>query len=324
MGNGGRPDRHPGVARADASRRTAGTSDLWGYLAFSHGWTWLFWAIVIARGTDVWASAASIALLAVGGLGVPVGGIVMTWRTEGGEGLRALLRRLIDPGRISGWWWAVVLLLYPAVKLGSVALALALGTVDEPVQLEQASALLGRPDELLLYAGFVFLLGPLPEEIGWRGYLLDRLQRRFTALGASLLVGIAWFSWHIPLFLMAGYYTRAGGAPDPVRFSVMIVLGSILYTWIHNNNGGSVLAAVLFHFSGNLSGELLDVPEAVAAYESYLTAAVVLFVLWRWGGGTLTGSTSTDVAPRGSGVGRSKCSLGSQPPSHENTRRDNS
>lgn len=53
-------------------------------------------------------------------------------------------------------------------------------------------------------------------------------------------------------------------------------------------------------------------------------ASVVLFVLWRWGGGTLTGSTMTDIVPRGSGVGRSKWSLGSQAPGHDNTRRDNS
>lgn len=134
--------------------------------------------MVIARGTDVWASAASIALFAVGGLGIPVGGVVMTWRTDGTEGLRALGRRLIDPGRISRLWWTVVLLLYPAVKLGSIALGLAFGTVEAPVQLKQASELLARPDELLLYAGFVFLLGPLPEEIGWRGYLLDVAERR--------------------------------------------------------------------------------------------------------------------------------------------------
>lgn len=280
-----------------ASRRTPAASDLWGYFAFSHGWTWFFWAVVIARGTDVWTSPTSVALLAVGGLGVPLGGALMTWRTEGARGLRALGRKLLDPGRISGWWWTVVLLLYPAVKLGSVALALVFGTMEEPLQLEQASRLLAHPDELLLYAGFVFLLGPLPEEVGWRGYLLDQLQRRFTALGASLALGVAWFSWHLPLFLMAGYYARAGGAPDPVHFSVMILLGSVLYTWIHNNNGGSVLAAVLFHFTGNLSGELLDAPEAVTAYETGLTAAIVLVVLWRWGGDTLTGSRATNAAP---------------------------
>jgi membrane protease YdiL (CAAX protease family) len=68
---------------------------------------------------------------------------------------------------------------------------------------------------------------------------------------------------------------------------VAILLGSVLYTWICNNTGRSVLAAILFHFSGNVSGELLDAPASVYAYETYLTAALVLVVLWRWGANDL-------------------------------------
>ena len=138
-----------------------------------------------------------------------------------------------------------------------------------------------QPIDLLLFAGFVLLLGPLPEEIGWRGYLLDRLQLRFEALGASVVLGAAWIAWHVPLFFMTGYYARAGGAPDPLPFGVMILLGSVLYTWIHNNTHGSVFAAVLFHFAGNFTGELLDAPSSVRAYEAFLTVVVVLLVLWQ-------------------------------------------
>jgi len=64
----------------------------------------------------------------------------------------------------------------------------------------------------------------------------------------------------------------------------------VLYTWIYNHTGRSILGAVLFHFAGNVSGELLDAPDAVYAYETYLTAAVVLVVLWRWGAETLRGA----------------------------------
>ena len=52
-----------------------------------------------------------------------------------------------------------------------------------------------------------------------------------------------------------------------------------------------VLAAILFHFSGNVSGELLDAPDAVYTYETYLTAVLVIVVLWRWGAETLRGSS---------------------------------
>ena len=270
-------------------------ADLWGFFAFSHGWTWLFWGLAIVLDLNVWQSSMGTALLVLGGLGLPLGGTVMMWRVAGRDGLRDLGRRLVEPGRISGGWWLVVLLLMPTVKLSAGGLAVLFGVTDAPFNLEEATALLMRPGELLAYLGFLLLLGPLPEEIGWRGYLLDRLQRRTNALGASLGVGLAWFAWHGPLFFMTGYFARAGGAPDPLQFGVMILLISVLYTWIHNHTGRSVLAAVLFHFSVNAAGELLDAAPPVDAYEAYLTAILVLFVLWQWGAETLHGRDAQEA-----------------------------
>lgn len=123
----------------------------------------------------------------------------------------------------------------------------------------------------------------LPAEIGWRGYLLDRLQERWAALAASLVVGVVWFTGHIPLFFLPGYYERAGGAPDPVRMAIAIVLISILITWVYNHTGRNVLAAILLHFSDNFSGELLDTSAATETYTTVLAAVVVLLVIVRWG-----------------------------------------
>jgi membrane protease YdiL (CAAX protease family) len=290
------PKAHPSdPAATTANQPPSGPADLWGFLAFSHGWTWLFWGIVVGQGMDVWQTPWAMALFALGGLGLPVGGVVMTGRVAGHAGLRDLGRRLIDPTRIGGWWWVVILLLLPTIKLTAGGLAVLFGVTDVPVQLEDAREFVAHPGELLLYLGFVLLLGPLPEEIGWRGYLLDRLQCRFSALGASLLVGVAWFAWHGPLFFMVGYYARAGGAPDPLQFGSAILLGAVFYTWIYNHTNRSILAAILFHFSGNVSGELLNAPAAVYTYETYLTAALVLVVLWRWGAQTLTAQREAAV-----------------------------
>jgi len=278
------------MSTTSAAPPRRGASDLWGFLAFSHGWTWLFWGIVVAWGANVWDSSGALAIFAIGGLGLPIGGVLMTWRVAGRDGLRDLGRRLVEPGRLSGGWGIVVLLLYPALKLAAGGGAVLVGTVETPFELAEAAELGGQPVDLLLTLGFILLLGPLPEEIGWRGYLLDRLQVRFSALGASLLVGLAWFAWHGPLFFMTGYYARAGGPPNPLQFGVALLLASVLYTWIHNHTERSVLAAVLFHFAGNVSGELLDAPPEVYTYETYLTTAFVLLVLWRWGAATLRDS----------------------------------
>lgn len=64
---------------------------------------------------------------------------------------------------------------------------------------------------------------------------------------------------------MIGCYARAGGAPDLLRFGAAILLGAVLYTWIYNHTGRSVLATVLFRFSGSAGDELLDAPKVVCA-----------------------------------------------------------
>jgi len=243
--------------------------------------------VVVASGADVWDEPWATALFATGGLGLPLGGVVMTRSVAGRDGLRDLGRRLVDATCIAPRWWLVILGLYPAIKLVAGGCAVLFGSVDTPFDLADTSALLRAPGELLAVMGFLLLLGPLPEEVGWRGFLLDRLQVRYRALTASVLLGLAWFAWHGPLFFMSGYYAQAGGAPEVLSFGAAIVLAAVLYTWIYNHTGRSVLAAVLFHFSGNLTGELLDAPAVVYRYELLFTAVVVLVVVWWWGVDTL-------------------------------------
>lgn len=51
-----------------SNKLVTGTADLWGFLAFSHGWTWLFWGILIASDLPMWESPTAVALLALGGI----------------------------------------------------------------------------------------------------------------------------------------------------------------------------------------------------------------------------------------------------------------
>ena len=147
-----------------------------------------------------------------------------------------------------------------------------------PRQLGSVSAALG-----LVF--FVFWFGPLPEEIGWRGFSLDRLQARRTALQASLVLGAIWALWHVPLFLIPGTF-QAGlrlGSPRSWIFLASLVPLSILITWVYNNTERSTLSAVLVHFSGNLSGALLSKTDRVAALELVFLSLAAALVAFVWG-----------------------------------------
>ncbi len=260
---------------------------LGGFFLFSHGWSWLFWSIPLLSGGDAWRYP-NVLFIYLGGIGPLLGGIVMTALTQGRHGLWELWQRLIDFRRIRWQWYLVIFLITPAVTATAIAIDLPVDPSAPPWGLTLLLDRLAHPINLLLFIVSVFLLGPLPEEIGWRGYALDQLQRRWSALGSSLVLGIAWGIWHLPLFFMENYYQNFGGSPpNPAGFFYNIILSAILITWIYNNTRRSILAAVLFHFMLNLTGELLPVSEEGDVFKTVLTTCLVIAIVLGWGSRTL-------------------------------------
>ncbi|WP_458209411.1 CPBP family intramembrane glutamic endopeptidase [Haladaptatus sp. NG-SE-30] len=266
--------------------RTGWNSDLWGYFLFSHGWTWGWWGVNIVAGFDAF-SVPGIGFTVLGGLGPPLGGVVMSWVTYGHEGVQDLWRRMTDVSRIPFRWFAVIFLLVPALTAIAAGVAAIAGIAADPLDLEELSNLLANPVGLVAYVGFVLVLGPLPEEIGWRGYLLDRLQLRRSALTSSVLLGMVWAIWHAPLFLMPGYYSGVDFAPEPLNFAFNIVVGSIIYTWIFNNTRRSVLGAISYHFAENFTGQVVALDPAAETLRTGIVLGFVLVVLRWWGPTTL-------------------------------------
>jgi uncharacterized protein len=267
--------------------RRGSIRDLAGFLLFSHGWTWLFWLLAAIWGTSIWGPPG-VYFFYVGGTGVLLGALVMSWLTGGADGMKDLGRRIVDSRRITGFWWLVILLMFPALALVAAAVARWFGGVIAPFDLSGALNLLAHPLQLLTFLVFILIIGPLPEEIGWRGYLLDRLQLRWNALIASLLLAAIWWIWHLPLFWLPGYYDAFGHAPpSPLDFLYGLVPAAILYTWVYNNTRRSILAVILFHYVQNLTGEVLGLAPEVRQLQLVLMGIAAVAVLLWWGPATL-------------------------------------
>jgi membrane protease YdiL (CAAX protease family) len=97
--------------------------------------------------------------------------------------------------------------------------------------------------------------GPLFEEVGWRGFLLDDLQRRHAALWSTAIVGSLWVVWHLPLLV-----SEPTGQRPPLPFAVGVLAQAVLLTWLYNASSGSVLIAIIFHTSVNTAARLLLEP----------------------------------------------------------------
>ncbi|MCR4425466.1 MAG: CPBP family intramembrane metalloprotease [Firmicutes bacterium] len=214
--------------------------------------------------------------------------IVLTRLLQDSEGRRDYFRRLTDFRRIGAGWYGVVLLVFPLLS-GLAALTDTLGGGAWP-SFETAAGLLASPSRLLSFAVFTLFFGPIPEELGWRGYALDRLQAKRSALSASLILGVLWWLWHLPLYFIAGTYQHSEVGFGTLRFwlgSLSVVALSILMTWIYNNTDRSTLSAVLVHFIVNFTGEFLNLLDRAEYYAAMWTVIAAMVVTAIWGPASL-------------------------------------
>jgi CAAX protease family protein len=164
--------------------------------------------------------------------------VVVLAVTEGKAGLLGLFRRMVR-WRVAPGWYAVALLLPAVLAASATALNVLLGA--QPPSTAQLGAWTGIFSTfaiVLLIPGF----GGAWEEPGWRGYALPRLQSRRSALIASLILAALIAGWHLPL-MVAGQ----------VHYSdiVLILAAVIVFNWVFNNTGGSVLIIMLMHAANN-------------------------------------------------------------------------
>jgi membrane protease YdiL (CAAX protease family) len=194
----------------------------------------------------------------------------------------------VDFRRIPLKWYGVIFLTVPVITALAALVDRLLG--GRGLRLEAAARFLEQPLMVLPFAVFILLFGPLPEEIGWRGYALDRLQARWNALVSSLTLGTAWALWHLPQFFVRGTYQHnlGFGSLSFWMFMLEILVGSILHTWIYNNTRRSTLSAILFHFMGNFTGELFELSARAEFYSFVLTVVAAIIVVMAWGPKTLT------------------------------------
>jgi membrane protease YdiL (CAAX protease family) len=103
----------------------------------------------------------------------------------------------------------------------------------------------------------IFPGSALGEELGWRGFALPRMQAYDSALKASLVIGILWGSWHLPLWLIGDRVT----SDQLVRpLLLAVIASSVICTRLYNNTGGSLLIIVLYHAAINLPITMLITP----------------------------------------------------------------
>jgi uncharacterized protein len=224
-------------------------------------------------------------------------GVLFTYLTKGPEERRDFWRRAYRWPRGRTKMAITGILLTPFITFTSFMLASYLAGTG--YSLAYAARVFTDWKALLVYLFVELTFGALSEELGWRGYALDELQSRWSALKSSLVLGFIWALWHTPAFLIPGLsqYEMGGIFSWPyVSFILSVAMGSILITWIYNNTGRSILVAgFLMHFSQNATlimlGGIFDsftVPPAYWTVMLVETVIAVVLVVFFYRSKTLT------------------------------------
>lgn len=265
------------------------------YFALTFGWTWLCWITAAALGLTVETPVGGMLMLG-GLLGPMIGGVVCT-RKLGKAAMRDYGRRIVDVKRIGLRWLAVIVAIVPALFVVAVGIDTLFGGTGGYWE-EGALQIAANPLSVFLFALPIFLIGPM-EEFGWRGYAIDMLQRRFNAVTSSMILGVAWSVWHLPLFFINGTYQNelGMGTQSFWLFMAGIVVLNVAFTWVHNNTGRSILAAMLLHFMVNFVGQLWAFTPNAELYSILLWGAIAVALPMAFGARTLTGKRSIDVPP---------------------------
>jgi membrane protease YdiL (CAAX protease family) len=216
------------------------------------------------------------------GLAMPmIAAFLLTYRERGWAGVVALLRRTVDVGSISPrLWFLPILLVYPSFGFINYWLMRQSGA-DVPPPTFSLVALLG-------YCTVFFMT--YAEELGLTGYLTDRMQQRYSALTTGVLLGLVWAGYHIPGFVISGYYTAWWIS----WHAVYTVAARVLFVWIYNNSGRSLFSMALCHWAFGLFWIFWpqdNLQKAVPFYRPQITAAAavvyVTIVVFLWGPETL-------------------------------------
>ena len=142
----------------------------------------------------------------LGGFGPGMSALILNWRSKDGALKRDSLDRLVNPRRFSLPYLAVTLLLAPCISYVSVLIS---GYFGRP-----ASQMSFVPP-MLAWIPLMFV-GPMLEELGWRGYGMDALRSRLVILNASILFGLLWALWHAPMFFISHTYQQDLWLMNPI------------------------------------------------------------------------------------------------------------
>ena len=228
----------------------------WIFFLLTFVYSWLLWLPSILSGLGVEipfdVSVYTSVVVPIGAFAPMLAAITLIFRQGRLPGVKTFFSKAFD-FRVKPLYYILAFLLPIVIHAIAHYLAPAIGldVADTlfPADLPVPAIVLAVP-----YFFLMLLIGGGQEEFGWRGYAQQPLQERFGVVLASLLIGIIWGFWHLPLWVMPG----DGHSTYPfIAFLLMTTSFSVIYGWIFNASGKKLITAIIFHAMNNTAAPLI-------------------------------------------------------------------
>jgi len=258
----------------------------WTFFLLTFAYSWLLWLPSVLSGWGVEipfdVSVYTSIVVPIGAFAPLLAAITLVYRQGRWLGVKTFFRKAFD-FRVKPLYYIIALLLPIVIHATAHYLAPAMGfeVADTlfPADLPVSPIVMAIP-----YFFLMILIGGGQEEFGWRGYAQQPLQERFGVVPASLLIGVVWGFWHLPLWAMPG----DGHSTYPyIAFLIMTTSISIVYGWLFNASGKKLIIVIFFHAMSNTAAPLLPFlhmedgkPES--AYWVYAGVNVVVGIIFAY------------------------------------------
>lgn len=239
-------------------------------------WSWTFFTLTLFTGQS-YLQFPTVLLSLAGGFGPLFVSLILIkagyWDKGPDNSASQFIRRVLNPLTLELRWYFYIILVLLLLNIAPLLLHnIFLGEKE-----------LFAPGPLIFILIGVIIGGM--EEIGWRVYALEGLQRKIPVILASFIVNTFWAAWHLPLFFMAGTYQAQLGVGTTAfwTFHAAIIISAPLYAWIYNKSGRIAFAVILYHALGNFSGEIFSTaaPSLDLGVEAVIAITVAVYS-WKW------------------------------------------
>ena len=228
----------------------------------------------------------------LGSFGPMIAAVIVKIISNGRKGAVDLIKRIVQ-WKVK-WVWYFVVLIIP------VLLVIAAGYFNELAN-KQSFTMRGFSTNeqfpecgVLSYFLFNLFSFGIGEETGWRGYALPSLQKRFSALTATLILTVGWACWHIPAFIYRPLYSQMDVA-GIAGFFISMPAGAIVLTWLYNSTKGSLLIVAIFHAMIELMFTSTNITVKMTSYlgSAIMISAILIILLTKPSNLSLTAKQTT-------------------------------